>query len=89
MHGCNIGKEPVIYDRNELKKAGTIRRVYRIKGYFDSRVSILSGHKEVDVLHRGSENTYTIHNLNYEIEDTTIENCYFDSINCLIQGKAL
>jgi len=89
----NIGEEPVIYDRNEAEKSREqLEEFIGSKGYFDSRVSdsVRTQKRKSDVYYSVNLKTpYTIRNLNYEIEDTTIEKLfYFDSINCLIQrGK--
>jgi len=89
----NIGEEPVIYDRNEAEKSREqLEEFIGSKGYFDSRVSdsVRTQKRKSDVYYSVNLKTpYTIRDLNYEIEDTTIEKLfYFDSINCLIQrGK--
>jgi outer membrane protein assembly factor BamA len=89
----NIGEEPVIYDRNEAEKSREqLEEFIGSKGYFDSRVSdsVRTQKRKSDVYYSVNLKTpYTIHNLYYEIADTTIEKLfYFDSINCLIQrGK--
>jgi len=89
----NIGEGPIIYDRNEAEKSrDQLEEFIGSKGYFDSRVSdsVRTQKRKSDVYYTVNLKTpYTIRNLNYEIEDTTIEKLfYFDSINCLIQrGK--
>lgn len=89
----NIGEEPVIFDRSAVDKSVEQIRAYLVsKGYFDSRVSetIETVKKQTKVYYDIILNRpYTIHNITYEVEDTTIAKIvYFDSTACLIErGK--
>jgi len=89
----NIGEEPVIYDSLEAEKSREqLLTFVNSKGYFDGQVtdSVKTNKRKSDVYYKVDLKTpYTIRNLYYEIEDTTIRKLfYFDSINCLIQrGK--
>jgi len=86
----NIGEEPVIYDSVEAEKSRQQLEFYiGSKGYFDGRVSdsVRTIKRKSDVFYTVNLKTpYTIRNLYYQIEDTTIEKLFcFDSINCLIR----
>jgi len=88
-----IGEEPVIFDpyATSISKE-QIKSYIASKGYFDSKVA-----ETIETIKRKSEvyynvdlrSPYTIRNLFYEINDTTIQKLfYFDSVNCLIdRGK--
>lgn len=87
----NIGEEPVIFDSLIAEKSREQLLTYvSSKGYFDGRVtdSVKTNKRKSDVYYKVDlKSPYTIRNLYYEIEDTTIRKLvYFDSINCMIQG---
>jgi outer membrane protein assembly factor BamA len=86
----NIGEAPVIYDSLEAEKSRQQLESYvSSKGYFDGKVSdsVKTIKRKSDVYYSVDLKTpYTIRNLFYQIDDTTIEKLfYFDSINCLIR----
>lgn len=86
----NIGEAPVIYDSLEAEKSRQQLESYvSSKGYFDGKVSdsISTVKRKSDVYYTVElKSPYTIRNLYYAIEDTTIEKLFFfDSINCLIR----
>jgi hypothetical protein len=89
-----IGEEPVVFDPYATAKSTEqIKSYVASKGFFDSDVmeTIETANKKSKVYYNVDlKSPYTIRNLYYEIEDTTIRNyLYFDSINCLIErGKA-
>jgi hypothetical protein len=89
----DIGEEPVVFDPYATSKSTEqIKSYIASKGFFDSNVleTIETANKKSKVYYNVDLKTpYTIRNLSFEIEDTTIRNYfYFDSINCLIErGK--
>ncbi len=84
-----IGEEPVIFDPYATTKSKEqIKSYIASKGYFDSKVA-----ETIETVKRKSEvyynvdlrSPYTIRNVFYEINDTTIRMLFnFDSVNCLI-----
>ncbi|HCI55923.1 MAG TPA: hypothetical protein DFI01_08360 [Bacteroidales bacterium] len=89
----NIGEEPVVFDMNSVEKSKEQIKAYLIsKGYFDGSITekIETEKKRTKVYFEINLNTpYTIHDIKYEIEDTTIAKIVFiDSAACLIErGK--
>jgi outer membrane protein assembly factor BamA len=89
----NIGEEPVIYDPRSMDVSRSNLQSYvASKGYFDSKVTdtVRTSRKRSEVFYNIDLKTpYTIRNLYYDIEDTTIKKLFnFDSVNCLIErGK--
>jgi len=89
----NIGEEPSVFDPYATEKSkNQIKSYVASKGYFDGNVTdtIITEKRKTDVFYNiDLLPPYTIHNLYYEIADTTIRKlCYFDSVNCLIErGK--
>jgi outer membrane protein assembly factor BamA len=88
-----IGEEPVIYDAYAKEKSKeNIMSYIASRGHFDSQVTdtVQSAKRKSDVYYNIKlRPPYTIRNLFYEIEDTTIRKLfYFDSVNCMIErGK--
>ena len=88
-----IGEEPVIYDSYATIKSNEQLKSYLFsKGYFDASVkdSVELEKRKSNVIYNIiTKPAYTINNVLYEIEDTTIEKLvYFDTINCVIErGK--
>jgi hypothetical protein len=88
-----IGEEPVIFDPySTAKSRDQIQSYIASKGYFDSHVmeTIETANRKSKVYYNVDLKTpYTIRNLNYQIDDTTIRMLfYFDSVNCMIvRGK--
>lgn len=88
-----IGEEPVIFDPYATEKSRQQLQSYvASKGYFDSQVmeTIETANRKSKVYYNVDLKTpYTIRNLNYHIEDTTIRKWFFrDSVNCMIErGK--
>ncbi len=85
-----IGEEPVVFDPYATSKStDQIRSYLSSKGYFDSQVmeTIETANRKSKVYFNVDLKTpYTIRNLYYEIEDTSIrELFYFDSVDCLIE----
>jgi outer membrane protein assembly factor BamA len=89
----DIGEEPVIFDTYAATKSvGQLKSYISSKGYFDSQV-----HDTVETEKRKSKvyynvdllPPYTINNIVYEIDDSTIKKLFFfDSVNCMIErGK--
>jgi outer membrane protein assembly factor BamA len=86
----NIGEAPVIFDSIDTEKSRQQLESYvNSKGYFDGIVtdSVQITKRKSDVYYSVDLKTpYTIRNLFFRIEDTTIRKLfYFDSINCLIR----
>ena len=90
----SIGEEPVIYDSVETGiSRQNIQSYIESKGYLDSKVtdSVRTEKKKSEVYYDVRlKKPYTIRNLFFEIEDTTLRKYFnFDSVNCLIErGKA-
>lgn len=88
-----IGEEPVIYDAYAKEKSKeNIISYIASRGHFDSEVSdtVETAKRKSDVYYNIElRPPYTIRNLFFEIEDTTIRKLfYFDSVNCMIErGK--
>lgn len=89
----DIGEEPVIFDSYATSKSHDQLKSYiASKGYFDSNVleTIETANRKSKVYYNVDlKAPYTIRNLTYEIEDTTIRKLFYrDSVNCLIErGK--
>lgn len=89
----NIGEEPVIFDPYATTKTKEqIKSYVASKGYFDGQVmeTIETANRRSNVFYNVDlKPAYTVRNLYYEIEDTTIEKLfYFDSVDCVIErGK--
>ncbi len=88
-----IGEEPVIYDplSTEVSK-NNLQSYVASKGYFDSKVTdtVKIARKKSEVFYDiNLKAPYTVRNLYYDIEDTTIKKLFdSDSANCLIErGK--
>lgn len=88
-----IGEEPVIFDSYSKDQSRQQLEDYiASKGYFDSNVSdsVLTQKRKSDVFYNVRlKPPYTIRNIYYGIDDTTIKALFnFDSLSCLIQrGK--
>ncbi|HQB86239.1 MAG: BamA/TamA family outer membrane protein [Bacteroidales bacterium] len=88
-----IGEEPVIFDSySKDQSRNQLNEYIASKGYFDSNVtdSVMTQKRKSDVYYNVNlKEPYTIRNIFYEIDDTTIRALfYFDSLSCLIQrGK--
>lgn len=89
----NIGEEPVVFDSHSTEVSrGNLQSYIQSKGYFDSKVTdtVKIFRRRSDVYYNIDLKTpYTIRNLYYDIEDTTIKKLFnFDSVNCMIErGK--
>lgn len=86
----NIGEEPVIFDPSAVKKSVEQMRAYLVsKGYFDGSVveTVEIARKRSKVYYDVNLNRpYTVRNIIYEIEDTTMAKIAFiDSSACLIE----
>jgi outer membrane protein assembly factor BamA len=88
-----IGEEPVIFDPYATEKSREqIQSYVASKGYFDSQVmeTIETANRKSKVYYNVDLKTpYTIRNLRYQIDDTTIRKWFYrDSVNCMIErGK--
>ena len=88
-----IGEEPVIFDPYATSKStDQIKSYIASKGYFDSNVmeTVETANRKSKIYYNVDLKTpYTIRNLRYEIEDSTIRMWFYrDSVNCLIvRGK--
>ncbi len=86
----NIGEEPVIYDPYATNQSQEQLGSYiASKGYFDGLVTdtVITQKRKSNVYYNVDlKSPYTIRNLIYEIDDTTIRKLfYFDSVNCMIE----
>ena len=88
-----IGEEPVVYDPEATEKSKEqIQSYLSSKGYFDGKVAdtvITANRKSKVFFNIDLKPPYTIHDIKYEIADTTIAKIvYFDSMSCMIdRGK--
>ncbi|MDP4221786.1 MAG: BamA/TamA family outer membrane protein [Bacteroidota bacterium] len=89
----NIGEEPVVFDLSSADKSREELQSYvASKGFFDSSVtdSTHTAKRKTDVFYNVNlKKPYTIHNIYYNIADTSIKKLFFfDSVNCMIErGK--
>jgi len=90
----SIGEEPVIYDPQSTEiSRQNLQSYIASKGYLDSKVtdSVRTEKKKSEVYYNVTlKKPYTIRNLYFGIEDTTIRKYFFfDSVNCMIErGKS-
>jgi outer membrane protein assembly factor BamA len=88
-----IGEEPVIFDPySTTKTKEDIKSYVASKGYFDGQVmeTVETANQKSQVYYNVDlKSPYTIRNLYYEIDDTTIKKFFiFDSLDCMIErGK--
>lgn len=89
----NIGEEPVIFDMDATSKSkDQIKSYLSSKGYFDGQVLETvetSNQKSKVFFNIDLKPAYTVSNIFYEIEDTTLTDLiYADTTDCLIEkGK--